>query len=118
MIVFKSMLGSRGLGAAGKKQPSRVCAPEIKARRGHLDSIERGKGGTFAPTGGRGSQGGKYGKDDGDDEDKKKPGKGKDKVGSVPWLSRTEQMHKPVPKKPKKPVYGGKKPAGPSGESR
>lgn len=117
MIVIKSILGSAGLGSAGKKQPSRVC-PETKARRGHLDSIERGPGGTFAPTGGRGSQGGKYGKDDDDKDEKEKPGKGKGKVGNVRWLSRTEQMHKPVPKKPKKPVYGGKKPAGPSGESR
>lgn len=110
----------------------------IKARRGHLDAITRGPNGTFSSSGGRGSQGGNYSKGDdrvedendkkkpdgkkkpkGDDDDKKPPGKG-GKVGPVRWLTRTEQMHRPVPRKPIKPRYGGTKKPGPAapGEGR
>jgi hypothetical protein len=97
----------------------------IKARRGHIEEIERDEHGHFKESGGLGSQGGKRKApenrhDARNGEPKSNPsgsghakegGKG-GKVGSIHWFTQGERMHRPLPKKPLKPRYAGGKHTG------
>ncbi len=91
------------------------AAEVVKQRRVHLDTIERDAHGNFKNTGGPGSEGGKERKPENrtDSRNGEPPPKGKGKgkeaesrhVGAISHFSRTEQMHRVLPKKPKKAEY-------------